>query len=150
MKINLSNYKKEQVKEALERMKEFQMSPDIIDNFANGEIMISLSGKPGTVVKEAEDAQAALDSLKTFDDMMPYHIIKSHTVIGDQYTILCVSEEHMDYSNSAGKENGYIPPELPDHNGELLTWVYNASNPKDAGEMGVVIEKANGTLVRIG
>lgn len=148
-KQNFKNYNEEHINTAIARMKAMGLSKEIIDKFADGEIMMSLSGKPGTATEGTEDAQAALDSMEFFEDLLPYHVIKSRTLIGDQYAVLYVSSNHIGHIVE-DEEQGYVPGEIVDSDGSIMAYVYNTSCPDAADFISIEIQVVNGALIRIG
>ena len=148
MKIDLSKYKQEQIDTAIGRMVNLGLSNEIIENFKKGIVMTSLSGKPGKYIVDTDNVDNAVKSMeRSAGDYLPYHIIKSHTVIGDQFAILYVSENRMHYINA---DDDFLPAEIPDDYGDVVAWLYNAAQPQNANCEKITIKSVDGAIIRIG
>ena len=85
-----------------------------------------------------DGAKAAIEKMKEYSaDALPYHLIHSFTEFGELYAVLFVSSNRDDW-----------PSDGPDREGYVFSYVYNATDPSFSEYGDIVIQGANGGIVR--
>lgn len=123
--------------EAILRMKELHLMPEIVKQFEkDGTVMKS---EFGGILYDLDDAgKKAIQIVKEEYHGLPYHVILSHTEVGELYAVLFVSQKKEEWES-----------ERMDRYGDVFAYVYNATDPIFS-ELGCVrIEPQNGGLVRV-
>jgi len=102
--------------EALFRMQKLNLYNNAIKAYReNGKIFMSEFG--GILYDLNEEAKKAVEKVQA-DGYTPYHIVVSHTTIGDLYSVLYVSDNTENWLG-----------ERMDKNGDIVSYAYNASDP---------------------
>lgn len=102
--------------EALIRMQKLNLYNNAIKAYReNGKIFMSEFG--GILYDLNEEAKKAVEKVQA-DGYTPYHVVVSHTTIGDMYSVLYVSDNTEDWLG-----------ERMDRSGDIVSYVYNASDP---------------------
>ena len=132
--------KKEQKKEeAIFRMKEMGMMPEVIQMYKHGHLLQSegrgfLSG----ILYDLDEGARKAVSVVSDNGGMPYHVIKSFTEVGTLYAVLYVSNSEEEWDM-----------ERMENDGSIFSYVYNATNPSFSEYGYIGIRPANGGLERI-
>lgn len=121
--------------EAIYRMERLNLMSSIRNQFKqSGKIFMSEFG--GVLYDLNKDAESVVSQAKECG-YIPYHVIVSHTKIGDMYSVLYVSADVNEWEY-----------ERPKH-GQTLAYVYNAEGASFS-EIGTIeVRPANGGLTRI-
>lgn len=121
--------------EAMYRMERLNLMSSIRNQFKqSGKIYMSEFG--GILYDLNKNAESAVSQVKEFG-YIPYHVIVSHTNIGDMYSVLYVSTDANEWEY-----------ERPKH-GQMLAYVYNAEEPSFS-EIGTIeVRPANGGVTHI-
>lgn len=82
-----------------------------------------------------EDAKKAITIVQK-DGNFPYHVVVSHTMIGDMYAVLYASQDSTEWDSER----------LSD--GSCLAYVYNATYPECSEYGSIGIQSANGGIIR--
>lgn len=120
--------------EALRRLQKLNVMDTVIKSFQKRKLFMSEFG--GILYDLNEDATAAVAEAKK-RNLFPYAVCRTQTEIGDMYTVLGVSRNKEEW--------GF---ERPTHNGECLAYVYNANDPLFSEYGDVIVEGANGGIIR--
>lgn len=122
--------------EAIRRLRKIGVMDEVVENFKNDKLMMS---EPAGILYYLNDgAKEAIDKMKEYSaDALPYHVIHSFTEFGELYTVLFVSSNRDDW-----------PSDGPDREGYVFSYVYNATDPSFSEYGDVVIQGANGGVVR--
>ena len=120
--------------EALGRLQKLNAKDTVIKNFKKGKLFMSEFG--GILYDLNEHATAAVAEAKK-RDLFPYAVCRTQTEIGDMYAVLAVSRNKEEWEF-----------ERPNRNGECLAYVYNANDPLFSEYGDVIVEGANGGIIR--
>lgn len=120
--------------EALKRLQKLNVMGTVVEGFKRGKLFMS---EFGGILYDLNDKAAYAAAEAKSQGLLPYAVCRSQTNIGDMYTILAVSEDKEDWT-----------AERPNRNGECVAFVYNADHPECSNYGTVVIESANGGLIR--
>lgn len=122
--------------EAIRRLRKIGVMDEVVENFKNDKLMISESA--GILYDLNDRAKAAIEKMKEYSaDALPYHLIHSFTEFGELYAVLFVSSNRDDW-----------PSDGPDREGYVFSYVYNATDPSFSEYGDIVIQGANGGVVR--
>ena len=122
--------------EAIRRLRKIGVMNGVVENFKNDKLMMSESA--GILYDLNDGAKAAIEKMKEYSaDALPYHLIHSFTEFGELYTVLFVSSNRDDW-----------PSDGPDREGYVFSYVYNATDPSFSDYGDIVIQGANGGVVR--
>lgn len=129
--------REEMKQEAIQRMKNLQISDGVINSFSNGKITMSSKGNIYDVPQEK------LEFVKEHEKeigVMIYHVIHSFGNIGETYEFLYVSNyrEDWDYERIMAKSN------------VLYCYSENVTHPDWSEAGSILVENVNGSLLRIG
>lgn len=99
----------------------------------SGEIYMSKFG--GILYNLDEDAKKAIAIVQK-DGNFPYHVVVSHTMIGDMYAVLYSSQDSTEWDSERFTD------------GSCLAYVYNATYPECSEYGPIGIQSANGGIIR--
>lgn len=118
----------EMIEEAVQRMKAFKMSSQVIKDFREG--VLNLSERGGLLYWLDEEEKKLVSEYENRTGYVVFHVIKSYTDIGLLYSMLYVSsykeEWEMDHEDIS--------------NGVHISYVYNTAWP-DCSEAGCISVK---------
>lgn len=122
--------------EAIRRLRKIGVMNEVVRNFKNNKLMMS---DPAGILYYLDDgAKTAVEKMKEYSaGALPYHVIHSFTEFGELYAVLFVSSNRDDWTSDG-----------PDREGYVFSYVYNATDPSFSEYGDIVIQAANGGIVR--
>lgn len=121
--------------EAIERMRQMNIMPKVVNDFRHGKLMFSEFG--GILYDLNEDAQKAVEKVSAYG--LPYHVVRTQTEIGDMYAVLYVSKEPEEWAFERYNKK----------DDTVYALVYNATHDFVEGGS-ILVKPANGGLMRVG
>lgn len=122
--------------EAVSRMLNMGIMDSIIQRFEENDEDILFSEFGGILYDLNEEAKKAVKIVKE-KGYLPYHVIRTQTEVGDLYAVLYVTKDTENWSSE--RRNRY---------GEMISYVYNATNTVLSERGYITVDSCNGGLQR--